>query len=90
LIYIFVFVELRVRMGDMTITVHRYRIADPATGEWVVQLSKASEAHISEVGGQIIANTAEQVATSALNPQGQFVPSWNSKGVESNISNDAR
>jgi hypothetical protein len=33
-------------MGHMT--VHRYRIADSATGEWVVQLSKASEAHIKK------------------------------------------
>jgi hypothetical protein len=74
----------------MTITVHRYRIADPATGEWFVQLSKASEARICEVGGQIIANTAERVSVSALDPRGQFVPSWNSKGVESPISKDAR
>jgi hypothetical protein len=62
-------------MRDTTVTVHRYRITDPSTGEWVVQLSKASESHISEVGGQIIAHTAEDVPVSALDRRGHFVPS---------------
>jgi len=54
-------------MNDATtVTLHRYRILDPETGDWVVQLNRGTEYHIKQVGGRIIEGTAEQVSLSTL------------------------
>jgi hypothetical protein len=59
---------------DKFIVVHRYRALDPETGDWVVQLSRASEDYIRQSGGRIIENTAEQLHFSKLDSQGRAVP----------------
>jgi hypothetical protein len=44
------------------------------TGDWVVQLSKGSEAHIEKLGGKIIAGTAEEVDQALIDDQGRYLP----------------
>jgi len=56
------------------VTVHRYRLFEQETGDWVVQLSKGSEAHIEKLGGKIIAGTAEQVDQALIDDQGRYLP----------------
>jgi hypothetical protein len=36
------------------ITVHRFKLADPTTGEWSVQLTKSTEQRIAEMGGRTL------------------------------------
>jgi hypothetical protein len=56
------------------VTVYRYRVYDPVTGEWVVELSKATADHIKAVQGQFIEATAEQVDEAAIDAKGRYVP----------------
>ena len=55
-------------------TIHRYKLQDQASGEWVVQLTKGPEELIRTLGGRIIAGTAEEVDSANVDEQGRYVP----------------
>jgi hypothetical protein len=55
-------------------TVHRCKLLDRATGEWVAQLLKRTEQRIKDLGGKIIAGTAEEVDPSMIDPEGHYIP----------------
>ena len=61
------------------VTVHRYKLFELASGEWIVQLSKCSEETIKSLGGQTIPGTAEEVEPTVLDPSGRYVPTTNSR-----------
>lgn len=56
------------------VTMHRYRVFDKETCDWVVQLSKGPEAQIEQLGGKIIAGTAEDVDPALIDDQGRYWP----------------
>ena len=56
------------------VTVHRFKLFDPSTGDWVVQLSKSPENRIVALGGRIVDGTAEQVDPSMIDSDGRYVP----------------
>jgi hypothetical protein len=56
------------------VTVYRFRIFDPNTGDWVVQLSKGTEERIIALEGSIIEGTAEEVAPSLIDSDGRYIP----------------
>jgi hypothetical protein len=56
------------------VTVHRCKLQDPASGEWVVQLLKRTEQSINDLGGVVIDETAEQVDPSMIDNQGRYLP----------------
>jgi hypothetical protein len=56
------------------VTVHRFKLADPTTGGWSVQLIKCTEQRIAQMGGRIIAHTAEQVDPSLIDSEGRYIP----------------
>jgi hypothetical protein len=56
------------------IVVHRFKILDAATGDWVVQLAKRSEEQIKALGGRIIAGTSEAVEPAMLDDAGRYIP----------------
>ena len=56
------------------ITVYRFRIFDPSTSDWVVQLSKSPEDRIVALGGSIIEGTAELVEPSMIGGEGRYIP----------------
>jgi hypothetical protein len=59
---------------DELVVVHRYRSFDPQTGDWFVQLSKATEDYIRQIGGRIIQDTAEQLLPCQVDAQGRATP----------------
>jgi hypothetical protein len=56
------------------VTVHRFKLLDPATGDWVVQLAKSTEDHIAALGGSIIEFTTEAVDQSMIDADGRYIP----------------
>ena len=55
------------------ITIHRYKLQDEASGEWVVQLTKGPEEVIRALGGRIITGTAEEVDSATIDEHGRYV-----------------
>jgi hypothetical protein len=56
------------------VTVHSCKLYDRASGEWVVQILKRTEQCINDLGGRIIADTAEQVDPSMIDAEGRYIP----------------
>ena len=56
------------------VTVYRFKLEDPQTGDWVVKLSKATEWRIGQLGGQVIASSAEEVPDFDVNQDGYHQP----------------
>ena len=54
------------------VTVHRFKVWDIRTGDYVVQPLKSPAERIKQVGGEIIPGTAEEVDPSALDGEGRY------------------
>ena len=54
------------------VMVYRFRVLDPETGEWVVQLAKATEQRIAQVEGRIIEGSAEDVPNASVDQRGYY------------------
>ena len=57
---------------SVMVTVYRFKVRDQSADEWVVQLSKATEARIRLIGGRIIEGSAEEVPASAIDEDGYY------------------
>ena len=56
------------------VKVYRFRVQDAHSGDWIVQLSKATEHRIVQIGGRIIEGTAEDVPEAAIDEDGRHFP----------------
>jgi hypothetical protein len=58
----------------MKITVHNFRVWNNVLGDYVFPERKSSAERIKRIGGEIIANTAEDVDPSALDEHDRYDP----------------
>jgi hypothetical protein len=56
------------------ITVHRCKMYERMSGEWIVQILKRTEQSIHDLGGKIIEGTAEEVDPSMIDAEGRYIP----------------
>ena len=54
------------------VTVYHFKIRDPQKGEDVFQPGKSTAERIWRIGGDIIADTAEEVSFCALDAEGRY------------------
>ena len=55
------------------VVVHRFKLLEPATGDWIVQIPKSTQARIEALGGLIIAGTAEEVDVAKIDDDGRYI-----------------
>lgn len=56
------------------VTVHHFKVWDVVEGKYVIQPRKSTIERITQIGGVVVPDTGEDVATSALDIEGRFDP----------------
>ena len=64
------------------IEVHHFKIRNVNTGAWDIPPSKRTAKTISEMKGQIIPNTGEQISAAKLDSQGRYFPTDTERPVD--------
>jgi hypothetical protein len=54
------------------VRVYRFRVKDPESDEWIVQLSKATQRRIAQIDGRIIEGSGEDVPDSSVDQEGYY------------------